>query len=74
MKKLIIKDKKIRHIFHKQEKERIILKTIFQNFNFFTLVRWNAFLKLQQLGRQGSEITFSNRCVYTINRKRLNKK
>ena len=73
MKKLIIKDKKLRNIAYKHEKKKIILKTIFQNFNLFTLLRWNAFLKLKQLGIVSSEISFSNRCVYTINRKRLNK-
>lgn len=74
MKKLLVKDKRRRHLFHKQEKKKIILKTIFKNFNLFTLVRWNAFLKLKHIGRVGSEISFSNRCVYTINKKRLNKK
>jgi ribosomal protein S14 len=73
MKKLIIKDKKLRNFIHEKEKKKIILKTIFKNSNLFTLIRWNAFSKMKKLTKSVSEISISNRCVYTVNKKRLNK-
>jgi hypothetical protein len=47
MKKLIEKDKKLRNKIKNNEKLIFILKSIFKNFNFFVLLRWNAFLKLK---------------------------
>ena len=41
--------------------------------NFFTLIRWNAFVKLKYLAKKNSKISTVNRCFYTINKKRLNK-
>lgn len=73
MKKLFVRDKKLRDLFLQHEKKKIILKTIFQNSNLFILLRWNAFLRLRRFGAIGSFISFSNRCIYTINKKRLNK-
>lgn len=72
MKKLIIKDKKGRLELKKQEKYYFILKSIFQNSNFFMLIRWNAYLRLKALGEVNSKVSTSFRCVYTINRKRFN--
>ena len=72
MKKLIIKDKKLRLELKKQEKYYFVLKSIFQNSNFFMLIRWNAFVYLKALGERNSNISTSFRCVYTINRKRFN--
>jgi hypothetical protein len=72
MKKLLEKDKKLRKRIKTIEKKHFILKSIFKNFNFFTLVRWNAFLKLKTLSKKTS-ITLSNRCLYSINKKRFNK-
>ena len=72
MKKLLVRDKKRRSLFYKHERKKIILKTIFKNFNLFTLIRWNALIKLEQLGSISSTVSFSNRCIYTINKKRLN--
>lgn len=72
MKKLIIKDKKLRFKLKTQEKEYFVLKTIYQNSNFFALTRWNAYFKLKSLGEDGSKISTSSRCVYTVNRKRFN--
>lgn len=72
MKKLIIKDKKLRVRLKKQEKQYFILKTIFQNSNLFTLIRWNAYLRLKNLCETSSKVSTSPRCVYTINRKRFN--
>jgi ribosomal protein S14 len=72
MKKLIIKDKKLRLEFKKQEKYYFILKSIFQNSNFFMLIRWNAYLRLKALSETNSKVSILPRCLYTINRKRFN--
>lgn len=73
MEKLIIKDKKLRKQVYKKEKDKFVLKSIFKNFNFFSLIRWNAFMKLKKVTNLASEISTSNRCVYTVNKKRLDK-
>ena len=73
MKKLFAKDKKLRSQFSEIEKKYLILKSIYKNSNFFTLVRWNAYLKLNLLSTTNNKIKFSNRCVATINKKRFNK-
>ena len=39
MKKLLEKDKKLRHQIKLIENQHFILKSIFKNFNFFTLIR-----------------------------------
>ena len=52
---------------------RIVLKSIFKNFNFFILIRWNAFLKLNTLSKNNSNVSLSTRCLYSINKKRFNK-
>ena len=71
MKKLLIKDKKIRSNIKKFERLRFILKAIFNNSNFCDLVRLNAFYKLSLLSISNSKILLSNRCVETINKKNL---
>ena len=73
MKKVVRKDKKLRAHVEKLNKDYFVLKSIFQNFNFFTLIRWNAFSKLAALSTKNSKVAASNRCVYTKNKKRLNK-
>lgn len=73
MKKLLEKDKKIRLSIKTIENNHFVLKSIFKNSNFFTLVRWNAFIKLKNLTKKTSKIAAVNRCVFTINKKRLNK-
>lgn len=73
MKKLIVKDKNLRLKLTKLEKQHLILKSIFKNLNFFTLIRWNAFMKLHNLSVNGNKNSLSNRCLHTINKKRLNK-
>lgn len=72
MKKLLVKDKKLRSIIEKNEKTCLILISIFRNLNFSSLVRWNAFLKLKKIKTQYSEVSISNRCLTTINKKRFN--
>ena len=73
MKKLLEKDKKLRkHILY-IEKHYLVLKSIYTNFNFFLLIRWNAFLKLKNVSNNSYKVSLSSRCLETINRKRLNK-
>jgi ribosomal protein S14 len=73
MKKLLEKDKKLRQHILINEKKHFILKSIIKNFNFFTLIRWNAFLKLKTLTKSSSKVSTVNRCLYSINKKRFNK-
>lgn len=73
MKKLLVKDKKLRFNVKYNEIEKLILKSIFQNSSFFRLIRWNAFLKLQALSKANSKVSIVNRCISSINKKRLNK-
>jgi ribosomal protein S14 len=73
MKKLLERDKKRRQDLKKVENEYFVLKSIFKNLNFFALVRWNAFLKLKDLAKNNSKVSLSNRCLFSINKKRFNK-
>lgn len=73
MKKLLEKDKKLRLRIKQSEKKNFILKSIFKNFNFFVLIRWNAFLKLKTLAKNNSHVSLSPRCLASINKKRFNK-
>jgi len=72
MKKLIVKDRKLRLKLKAQEKQNFVLKTIFQNSNLFVLIRWNAYLRLKILGKANSKVSISPRCLYTVNKKRFN--
>ena len=54
-----------------QEDKYFILKSICQNFDFFTLLRWKAFSFFIFLMETKSKVSISFRCVYTINRKRF---
>jgi ribosomal protein S14 len=72
MKKLFEKDKKLRVSFKKVEKQQFILHSICKNFNFFLLIRWNAFLKLKNFSKKFSKTSIVNRCVESINKKRFN--
>ena len=73
MKKLLEKDKKFREDILKFEKQYFILHSIYKNFNFFILIRWNAFLKLKNVSNNAYKISLSNRCLETKNRKRFSK-
>jgi ribosomal protein S14 len=72
MQKLLEKDKKLRIKNLRTEINYIILKSIFKNLNFFTLIRWNAFIKLQNLS-SNNKYAIINRCVFSVNKKRFNK-
>lgn len=56
----------------KQEKQYFVLKSIFQNFAFFMLIRWNAYRLLEFLAKINSKVSIVFRCIYTVNRKRFN--
>jgi ribosomal protein S14 len=73
MKKLLEKDKLLRFKNLVLENRKIVLKSIFKNLNLFTLIRWNAFIKLQNLPSKSHKNAVVNRCVYSINKKRFNK-
>ena len=73
MKKLLAKDKKLRNNILKTEKQKLILKSICTNFNFFVLLRWKAFLQLKNTLNNSHKTSLSNRCLQTKNRKRFNK-
>lgn len=74
MKKLKIKDLKRRNLLVNAEQERFVLRIIYENENFNMLLRWNAFTRLKHLLFLGNAISsISNRCLYSINKKKFNK-
>jgi ribosomal protein S14 len=73
MQKLLQKDIKLRNRILLNEKNHFILKSIIKNFNFFILVRWNAFLKLKELTQNSSKVSVVNRCLASISKKRFSK-
>jgi hypothetical protein len=74
MKKLLEKDKAARTQIKEIEIKNIVFKSIFQNLNFLVLTRWNAFIKLSDLSStHRTKNSLTNRCVYSINKKRHNK-
>lgn len=74
MKKLIEKDKILRKKIENIDKQYFILKAIYKNFNFITLIRWNSIIKLTYLvSSQNSRTSLVNRCVVSVNKKRVNK-
>jgi len=73
MEKLLHKDKILRYNIKKNEIQYLVLKSIYKNLNFFTLIRWNAFSKLAKLAKKNNKTAITNRCVYTVNKKRFNK-
>lgn len=73
MKKLLEKDKKLRQNIAFDENKNFVLKSIIKNFNFFTLIRWNAFKKLNILSSKNSKVSLGGRCLLSVNRKRFSK-
>lgn len=74
MKKILVKDKLLRLELKKIAIKKLVLKSIFKNTNFFILIRWKSFTLLKNLiTKQNSEISTTNRCLETINKKRFNK-
>lgn len=73
MKKLLEKDKKIRKTIFDLEKQKVILKSISQNFHFFNLTRWKSNLNSDLLPIKSSKTFKINRCIKTIHKKKFNK-
>lgn len=73
MKKLLEKDKKIRKNIKMLEQKKFILKTIYNNFWFNSLIRLNAIDRLYNLSNRSSKTFILNKCILTKNKKRLNK-
>ena len=73
MKTLLEKDKIRRKTISATEKKLFVLKSIFKNINFFTLIRWNAYEKITQFSGNSRKNKLSNRCQKTISKKRVNK-
>lgn len=74
MNKLIQSDKKKRINYLKFEKKKFILKNIFKNINFISLIRFNSFLLLANFPRSSYKTQIKNRCILTGRRSILNKK
>lgn len=72
MKKLRAKHEEIILKLKIQENKHFVIKSIFQNFSFFALIRWKAYSLLESLVKTNSKVSVSFRCAYTVNRKRFN--
>ena len=72
MKKILIKDKKKRNLVKNFEKQKFILKSISNNFNFCRTIRQKAFYELSLV--PSSSCSVSNLCVDTVNKKKVNEK
>ena len=73
MKKLLIKDKKVRKEIKKLEIFFFVSKIISNNSNLPDLLRFNAFSNLNKISKNASKSFISNRCVTTVNKKKFNK-
>nr|QFO87181.1 ribosomal protein S14 [Eustigmatos cf. polyphem] len=60
-----VHDKKVRLVFFKYEKIRLILKVIIKNTNINLNIRQKAFLALLKLPIKSSIVRIRNRCVVT---------
>lgn len=74
MKKLLIKDNKLRNFVKYYNKKYFLLKLIIKNKNIFILTRYKAIIMLKFLiDSYFSIVSISNRCVITYNKKKFNK-
>nr|UQS76173.1 ribosomal protein S14 [Haslea ostrearia]WAJ48210.1 hypothetical protein CCFAOBFC_00043 [Haslea ostrearia] len=73
MKKILVKDKKIRKEIKQLEKKKFVLKSIQNNSKFCNLIRLNTFYKLSSLPVASSKSLISNLCVETIHKKKFTK-
>lgn len=73
MKKLKVRDFKTRMYIMQTDNKHYVLKCIFKNFNFFIMIRWNAFLKSAWLQKHHSRVSMISKCLSSINKKRFNK-
>lgn len=65
------RDKKLRSLLKDKEKNSFVMRSIRNNTNLPTLIRWNAVKLLQN--NNVSYVSLSNRCLFSANKKRLNK-
>ena len=65
MKKQIKKNINQRYLFNQHEKQRLILKSITQNLNFKTNIRWKMQIKFIKLSKNSSVTRIKNRCILT---------
>ena len=63
MKKLLENDKKLRQKIKLVENKQFILKSISKNFNFFILIRLNAFIKLKVLVNKNLNLSEARRSL-----------
>lgn len=73
MKKLVKQDKFNRNYVYKYELKRFILKNVMKNRKLLIDIRCKALLELSKMSKMSSSIYFSNRCIFTGRRKRINK-
>lgn len=71
MKKLIIKNKHIRHNLKSFNKKYFLLKLIVQNYNIFSLFRIKTTKTLYLL--KNYAVSISDRCIISFNKKKFNK-
>lgn len=69
MKSLVEKDKKHWLNLKSKEIDYYLLKSIFNNYNFFTWIRHNAYTKLSYSGQKTS---ITHKCLESFNKKRFN--
>lgn len=70
--KLYGRDNKLRVLLKAEEKTKTVMKLISNNVNLITSVRWNALKILQKTNK--SYVNLSNRCLFSVNKKRFNKR
>lgn len=73
MKILTQKDKKNRKQFKFSEHKKLMLKSLRNNTNISKMIRWKSFENLLVFTARSSLSYFSNRCVITGRKKRINK-
>ena len=73
MKKILEKDKNIRKKIKYFEKKIFILKAIYNNSCLTSLIRLTALQHLHKFPNRSSKTFINNLCVFTINKKKLNK-
>lgn len=65
MKRLFIRDKKVRQSFLRKESVRRALRFLYYNQRLDMQVRWRVGLLLKELPKQSHVIKSKNRCVHT---------
>ena len=74
MKTLKIKDQNNRFRYKILEKQKLVLKSIINNYSIKEIIRINAYEKLQKLDKNTSISRIKNRCVVTNRSRAIYKK